>query len=217
LWRRYGQRPAVLRRAPAPEKMLDNFENRAGYGLPLLLLLAIGLTGFMLEGVRIATDPQSHPGWGYMGIAFAAVFSATGADRGTHLAICGVHVLIITAFFASIPFTKLRHMFLGPVNIFFSSLAPRGRLEPISDFENAETFGVSQVEEYTWKQLLDMASCLECGRCTINCPTFNTGKTLNPKHLVIEQREHLLDKMPYLEALKHATANGNGELPVSQS
>ncbi|HKA53849.1 MAG TPA: (Fe-S)-binding protein [Candidatus Binatia bacterium] len=219
LWRRYGQRPAVLRRAPAPEKMLDNFENRAGYGLPLLLLLAIGLTGFMLEGVRIATDPQSHPGWGYMGIAFAAVFSATGADAGTHLAIWWVHVLIITAFFASIPFTKLRHMFLGPVNIFFSSLAPRGRLEPISDFENAETFGVSQVEEYTWKQLLDMASCLECGRCTINCPTVNTEKTLDPKKLVMSQREHLLHKQPFLHQLAAAkAANAEGgvhvELPV---
>ena len=45
-----------------------------------------------------------------------------------------------------------------------------------------------------------MASCLECGRCTINCPTVNTGKTLNPKFLVIEQREHLLDKAPFLLA-----------------
>ena len=43
-----------------------------------------------------------------------------------------------------------------------------------------------------------MASCLECGRCTINCPTVNTGKTLNPKFLVVEQREHLLSKVPFL-------------------
>ena len=85
-------------------------------------------------------------------------------------------------------------------------MGPRGRLAPIKDFENAETFGVSQVEQYTWKQLLDMGSCLECGRCTINCPTVNTGKTLNPKFLVIEQREHLLDKAPFLLAAK---ANGN--------
>jgi Fe-S oxidoreductase/nitrate reductase gamma subunit len=205
LWRRYVQQPA-LHEGPEPDKMLDNFENRMGYGLPLLLILAIGLTGFMLEGIRIATNPQSHPGWGYMGIAFASLFSAAGADTGTHLTIWWVHVLIITAFFASIPFTKMRHMFLGPINIFFSSRKPRGRLEPILDFENAETFGVSQVEEYTWKQLLDMASCLECGRCMINCPTVNTGKTLNPKKLVITQREHLLHKEPFLHQLAAAKA-----------
>ena len=54
-----------------------------------------------------------------------------------------------------------------------------------------------------------MASCLECGRCTINCPTVNTGKALNPKFLVIEQREHLLDKAPTLLASR-AAANGSG-------
>ncbi|MBI3800469.1 MAG: 4Fe-4S dicluster domain-containing protein [Deltaproteobacteria bacterium] len=218
LWRRYVQQPA-MHQGPEAEKMLDNFENRMGYGLPLLLLLAIGLTGFMLEGIRIATNPQSHPGWGYLGIAFAVLFSAAGADAGTHLTIWWVHVLIITAFFASIPFTKLRHMFLAPVNIFFSSLRPRGRLEPITDFENAETFGVSQVEEYTWKQLLDMASCLECGRCTLNCPTVNTEKTLDPKKLVMTQREHLLHKESFLHHLAAAKArNAKGgvqiELPV---
>jgi ferredoxin len=73
-------------------------------------------------------------------------------------------------------------------------------LTPIADFENAETFGVEKVEEYSWKQLLDMAACLECGRCTLNCPTVNTGKALNPKHLVVEQREHLLAKTSFLWA-----------------
>jgi ferredoxin len=96
------------------------------------------------------------------------------------------------------PFTKLRHFVIAPVDLFFRNLNVRGRLAPIKDFENAETFGVSHIEQYSWKQLLDMASCLECGRCTINCPTVNTGKVLNPKFLVIEQREHLLDKAPSL-------------------
>lgn len=218
LYRRFVQNPAVLE-GPAPEKLQDNFENRVGYGLPLVLILAIGVTGFMLEGVRIATSPESHPGWGYMGIAFAALFSAAGAGPGTHLAVWWVHVVIIAAFFASVACTKMRHMFIAPVNIFFGSLKPRGRLSTITDFENAETFGVSQVEEYTWKQLLDMAACLECGRCTIHCPTVNTNKPLNPKKLVIVQRDHLLQKAPFLYQLaaakaRNATGNGPVELPV---
>ena len=115
-------------------------------------------------------------------------------------------MLCVYALLFCFPFTKLRHLIFGPMNLFFRNLGPRGRLAPIKDFETAETFGVSQVEQYTWKQLLDMGSCLECGRCTINCPTVNTGKTLNPKYLVIEQREHLLDKAPFL--LAAAGANG---------
>ena len=218
LYRRYIQQPAA-HAGPDEEKMVDNFENRMGYGLPLLLILLIGVTGLMLEGVRIHTNPASHPGWAYAGMAFAGVFALADAGEGTHQIVWWVHLLIITAFFASIPFTKMRHMFLAPVNIFFSNLKPRGRLEPITDFETAETFGVSQVEEYNWKQLLDMASCLECGRCTLNCPTVNTDKPLNPKNLVMVQREHLIQKTPFLLQLaavkaRNAQSGEQIELPV---
>lgn len=218
LYRRYVQRPAA-HAGPAEEKMVDNFENRVGYGLPLVLILLIGVTGLMLEGVRIHTNPASHPGWAYAGMAFAGVFALADAGEGTHQIVWWVHLLIIATFFGLIPFTKMRHIFLAPVNIFFSNLKPRGRLEPITDFETAETFGVSQVEEYSWKQLLDMASCLECGRCTLNCPTVNTEKPLNPKKLVMVQREHLIQKTPFLLQLAAVKAQNaqNGEqveLPV---
>lgn len=218
LYRRYVQRPAA-HAGPDEEQMVDNFENRMGYGLPLLLILLIGVTGLMLEGVRIHTNPASHPGWAYAGMAFAGVFALADAGEGTHQIVWWVHLLIITAFFGLIPFTKMRHIFLAPVNIFFSNLKPRGRLEPITDFETAETFGVAQVEEYSWKQLLDMASCLECGRCTLNCPTVNTDKPLNPKKLVMVQREHLIQKTPFLLQLAAVKAQNaqNGaqvELPV---
>lgn len=218
LYRRYVQRPAA-HIGPDPEAMLDNFENRVGYGLPLVLILSIGLTGLMLEGVRIHTDPASHPGWAYAGMAFAAVFALADAGPNTHQVVWWVHTLIISAFFGLTPFTKMRHIFLAPVNIFFSNLRPRGRLEPITDFETAETFGVAQVEEYNWKQLLDMASCLECGRCTLNCPTVNTDKPLNPKKLVMVQRDHLIQKTPFLvqlAAVKAANAEHDTQtdLPV---
>src|SRR5260370_41991730 len=58
-----------------------------------------------------------------------------------------------------------------------------------------------------------MESCLECGRCTINCPTFNTGKTLNPKYLVMTQREHLLQKAPLLLAARAAKNGADASAP----
>jgi Fe-S oxidoreductase len=207
--RRAFRRPSLLDDPPAP-KMRDNWENRLGYWFPMSLLALVALTGLMLEGARINATRPEFKEWAYIGRVIGEIQGSFGAGAGYHRFMWIFHVLLVYALFIAFPFTKLRHFVIGPLNLFFRSLKPRGRLTPIADFENAETFGVSQVEQYTWKQLLDMAACLECGRCTINCPTVNTGKALNPKHLVMVQREHLLAKAPYLLAAKANGRNGNG-------
>src|SRR5581483_3929985 len=200
-----------------PDKMASSFENESGYGFPLVMLWLIGLTGFLLEGSRIVAEPRSSDGLAFIGPLFADGFRALGAGVGTHYAIWWVHLLIVLSFLYSMTSTKLRHMFIGPINIFFKPLGhgyeSGYRARPITDFETAETFGVEKVEEYTWKQLLDMAACLECGRCTLNCPTVNTQKALNPKHLVIVQREHLAAKSSFLFAqlAKFGSVNGSAE------
>ena len=195
LVRRLVEKPSLLEN-PAPEKMLGTSENLAGYTVPLTFLMAIGLTGFMLEGARIAAQPESSAGGAFVGAALGHVFGAFDLGTGFHKWIWWIHLVIVLSFLYTMTFTKLRHMFIAPVNLFFRNLGPRGRLAPITDFENAEKFGVNQIEDYDWKLLLDMGACLECGRCTINCPTVNTGKPLNPKKLVMAQREHLLAKYP---------------------
>jgi ferredoxin len=149
------------------------------------MLWLIGFTGYMLEGSRIVAEPRSSDGLAFIGPIFAAGFRALGAGVDTHHAIWIVHLAIVLAFLYSLTSTKLRHMFIGPVNIFFKTIGAGyesgARLTPIADFEHAETFGVEKVEEYTWKQLLDMAACLECGRCTLNCPPSEQTKALNPE------------------------------------
>lgn len=131
-----------------------------------------------------------------------------GAGIMYHRELWLIHVLLVYLLLFAFAFSKLRHFLIGPINLFVRNRQPDGRLRPIRNFETAETFGVSQIEQYTWKQLLDMAACLECGRCIINCPTATTGKALNPKFLVIEQREHLLDKAPHLLQAKVETREG---------
>jgi Fe-S oxidoreductase len=195
LVRRLVDRPRVLEN-PEPSKMLRTGENLAGYTVPLVLLMAIGLTGFVVEGARINAVPESSAGGAFVGASLAHVFGVFDLGVGFHKWIWWIHLVIVLTFLYTMTLTKLRHVFIAPLNLFFRNLAPRGRLNTITDFENAEKFGVNQVEEYGWKTLLDMAACLECGRCTINCPTVNTGKTLNPKKLVMSQREHLLAKHP---------------------
>jgi len=210
--RRAFRRPSLLS-PPPPEKVIDNLENRLGYEVPMLMMVLVAITGLMLEGARINAQHPDFTEWAYLGRQLAKIEGAIGAGAMYHRWLWIIHVILVFGLLFCFPFSKLRHLFFAPINLFFRNLNPRGRLAPIKDFETAETFGVSQVEQYGWKTLLDMASCLECGRCTINCPTVNTGKTLNPKYLVVEQREHLLSKAPFLIAQKAAASNGAGELP----
>ncbi|MGH8010950.1 MAG: heterodisulfide reductase-related iron-sulfur binding cluster [Candidatus Binataceae bacterium] len=195
--RRALKRPRVLAPPPKP-KLLNSLENRLGYWFPLTMLVLVPVTGLMLEGARINAHPPGFIEWAYIGRNVAKLEGALGAGVMFHRWLWLVHVLLVYTLLFCFPFSKLRHFLIAPVNLFFRNFGPGGRLRPIKEFETADTFGVSRIEQYTWKQLLDMAACLECGRCTINCPTAQTGKALNPKFLVIEQREHLLDKAPSL-------------------
>lgn len=195
--RRFIGKPSLLNQPPR-EKMLDNLENRLGYWYPLLMLVLVAVTGLMLEGARINARPPGFTEWAYVGRNVGRIEGALGAGVRFHRWLWLTHMLLVYGLLFAFPFSKLRHFLIGPLNLLLRNLGPRGRLQPIRDFESAETFGVSKVEQYTWKQLLDMAACLECGRCTINCPTATTGKALNPKFLVLEQRDHLLSKAPHL-------------------
>ena len=80
------------------------------------------------------------------------------------------------------------------------------------DFEEADPekdqFGVAQVEQFTWKGLLDFSTCTECGRCQSQCPAWNTGKPLSPKLLILSLRDHAYAKAPYL------LAGGGNDLPA---
>ena len=200
-YRRKTGKPWILSQPPA-NKLLDNYENRIGYWYPLLMLVLVAVTGLMLEGARINATHPRFTEWAYLGRELGRLEGALGAGKSFHRWLWLIHMLLVYALLFAFPFSKLRHFVIAPINLFFRDLTPRGRLFPINDIENAETFGVGKIEQFTWKQLLDMTACLECGRCMINCPTATTGKALNPKYLVIEQREHLLAKAPALLAGK---------------
>jgi Fe-S oxidoreductase len=70
----------------------------------------------------------------------------------------------------------------------------------IDDLDEDTAFGVGQVEDFTWKGLLDFTTCTECGRCQSQCPAWATDKPLSPKLLVMDLREHAYAKAPYLLA-----------------
>ena len=173
--RRYIQRPTML-------------DNRPSDALALTLLFLLILTGFLVEGSRVAATemietPQYAP-WSIGGWICGKLFFSWGpsVNRTLHLVWWNIHlaVVIVSFIYVALSFSKLMHILVGPINIFFRSLRPKAQLLPI-DFETATTYGAGQIKDFTWKQLLDLDACTRCGRCQDGCPAHQSGKILSPK------------------------------------
>ncbi|MDD5307470.1 MAG: (Fe-S)-binding protein [Deltaproteobacteria bacterium] len=136
---------------------------------------------------------------------FASLVAAhmSGMDPGTASTIGTIsfwaHSALVLLFLNLLPYGKHFHVITSFPNVYFSNLGPAGRLPKDANIEkmlkeedlDEEVFGVSEIRHFTWKDLLDMYSCTECGRCTDNCPAAKTGKPLKPKTLTCDLRDHL--------------------------
>ncbi|MBN1614140.1 MAG: 4Fe-4S dicluster domain-containing protein [Deltaproteobacteria bacterium] len=207
--RRYLSRPDRLGYQGEPDNTPDD-------AIVLLFIGGIIVTGFIIEALRIYV---TNPPWGYWSFAGWTLSHAfIGVDHGTakalHKASWWLHTFISLGFIAYIPYSRLLHMITTPANHFMASLKPAGYLEPIRDFENAESFGVGQIEEFTQKQIFDSDACTRCGRCQDGCPAYLSGKPLSPKKLIQDLKTYWLDKAPAAVAAKRAeTAAALKELP----
>ncbi len=111
-----------------------------------------------------------------------------------------MHILIIFGFLNYLPYSKHLHVLTSIPNVFFANLEPkRNTIKPLNlEDENAETFGASDIEELSWKQILDGYSCTECGRCTNACPANTVGKSLSPREIIVNIRQRTKDKASLL-------------------
>ncbi|CAH0120440.1 putative iron-sulfur-binding oxidoreductase FadF [Paenibacillus sp. CECT 9249] len=106
-----------------------------------------------------------------------------------------IHLLLLLAFLVYVPQSKHFHIIVAPINIWLRRTDSPGRLSKLDlEDENAESFGVHKIEDFTQKQMIDFYACVECGRCTNVCPASNTGKLLSPMHLITKLRDHLTEK-----------------------
>ncbi len=120
------------------------------------------------------------------------------------------HTLVILGFLVYIPFSKHLHLLGAIPNVFFRRFRPIGELTKMDlEDESVETYGVSKIEEFTWKQNLDLYACTECGRCSENCPANLTGKPLSPKETIHNLKKHLLAKGKLLSEQGEARRSGS--------
>ena len=125
-----------------------------------------------------------------------------------------LHIAVMLAFLLIVLHSKHLHIFLAPINVTFKRLPDGlGPLLPVEsdgkpiDFENPPDdaeFGRGKIEDFTWKAMLDFATCTECGRCQSQCPAWNTGKPLSPKLVIMDLRDHWMAKAPYILGEKTA-------------
>jgi Fe-S oxidoreductase/nitrate reductase gamma subunit len=176
VYRRYGQQLPKFRR------------NLSDDAIVLGILLFLGITGFLLEALRLSAtrDPAAPIHW----VAYPLTLLLSGVDptllQAAHAITWWSHMLANTALLVYIPVSKLAHMFTGPANVFMRTTDPRAALGLIANIEEQDHFGVAKLEDFSWKQLLNFDACMRCGRCLDFCPTFNTGKALKPRQLIVE-------------------------------
>jgi Fe-S oxidoreductase len=180
----------------------DNVEHLDAY-IILGLIAALMLT-YLLAGGFLAV---ARPG---------AVTDARFASRAVGLVLSGLdpaaawvgyrvswwtHALLVLAFLNYLPYSKHLHVASSLFNVFFSNTSWKGEravMRPMDLEAEVEKFGAADVEDLTWKNLLDGYSCTECGRCTAVCPANITGKPLSPRKIIVNARQRLMEKGPLL-------------------
>src|SRR3984885_14439706 len=191
----------------------DGSHTRAAW-LVLAMIASVIVTLLIYRGAQMNTGVFPYPhGWAFASWVVAQALHPLG--YGVNSVLEATFILlqlgVVLAFLVVVTYSKHLHIGLAPLNIMFSRRpdALRG-LEPmrsngkVLDFEEADpdtdVFGLGKIEDFSWKGLLDMATCTECGRCQSQCPAWATGKPLSPKQVILDLRDHALAKAPYLLA-----------------
>lgn len=224
LWRRLKIRPKHLHKSASPEapRWLMGV---SGDVWALVLLLAIGLTGFMLEAVRLrhqmATDGIAYAQWSFVGHALGIPLRAWTPERlaSVYPALWYTHFLLWSAVLAVLPWTKLRHIFTSSLNVYFHDPARQSRPELPTPFRLEEVLaggadvpdvGVKTIRDFTWKARLSFDACTNCGRCEAECPAHAAGRVLSPRKLIQDLKAEMWRDYREGESRPLASAQGVG-------
>src|SRR6476620_9309202 len=208
-----------LRNDPHKEGRKSRFfgsHTRAAWVVLGMIFLVIA-TLLLYRGAQINTGvfPYAHGAFASQIVGHWLHPLGSGVNSVLEVVFLLGQIGVVMAFAVIVVYSKHLHIALAPLNVMFSRRPNAlGPLEPMRSngkvlyFEEADpdtdVFGLGKIEDFTWKGLLDMATCTECGRCQSQCPAWATGKPLSPKQVILDLRDHAFAKAPYLLAASDA-------------
>jgi Fe-S oxidoreductase/nitrate reductase gamma subunit len=180
---------ALARRLRGAEYRIQTKTTSDDY-LTLSLLIFIGISGITTEAGRIALEGfPDYERWSFIGYAFADLINLSNPSL-FHRVSWILHVVSFFVFLIAIPLSKLRHIFTSPINMFMSPKERhKGAMRDIGNLleaEDIDNVGAEIIDHFTWKQLMDLDACTVCGRCTSVCPANLTGKSLDPREIILK-------------------------------
>jgi len=173
----------------------DRLEATLEAGIILMVVFSLMLLNYVTEGFRLLAEPRPFADWSFVGIVFSRLFMALELKEESYTFFWTswwLHLMIVFGFSIYVLYSKHLHILASIFNLFFRPLEPRGSLEPVHDLEKAKGLGASTFAEFSWKKLLDLYACTECGRCTANCPASISGKPLRPRDIIHNLKVNLL-------------------------
>ncbi len=178
LWRRLILRPARLHLSVEGS-------------LILLWIAALILSDLFGDAALFVLQPHNHErGYAFVSTGLSGVFAGAETARvdAWFQGLFWAHSVLVLAFLNFLPFGKHFHVLTALPATFLARLTPQPSLERM-DFEGKESFGVGKLEEFSWRRFLDLYTCTECGRCQDSCPATETGKPLNPRSIICDERD----------------------------
>jgi Fe-S oxidoreductase len=207
-----------LRQAPERRQRASRFygSHTGGAWLILFMIFNVVWTMFLFRGASSAAGNFPYDSGAYVSIGVGKLLAPLSHTTLEVLESVGLllHIGVMLSFLIIVLYSKHLHIFIAPINVSAKRLPNGlGPLLPMEshgkpiDFEDPaedDVFGRGKIEDFTWKGMLDFATCTECGRCQSQCPAWNTGKPLSPKLVIMDLRDHLFAKAPYLIGGKEA-------------
>ena len=209
---------AVLRYRNQPERRKRESRFYGSHTGPAWLILGmitlVIVTLLLLRGAQMNAGefPYGHSKWTFASYLVAKALGTGAYNKGLATIFLLLQVAVVLVFLIIVTYSKHLHIATAPINVYFKRLPKAlGPLLPVADasgktidFMDVENlsedtvFGKGKIEDFSWKGYLDFATCTECGRCQSQCPAWNTGKPLSPKLVIMDLRDHLFAKAPYL-------------------
>ena len=190
-----------IQNAPAKKQRQSRFygSHTGAAWVVLAMIAGVMVTLIIYRAGQINTGNFPFDSWAFASHAVASWLHplGTGVNSVIETTFVILNIAVIAGFMVFISYSKHLHIFMAPINVAFSR-RPRalGALDktPDMDMENVDedtVFGVGEVGHFSWKQMLDFATCTECGRCQSACPAWNTEKPLSPKLLIMNLRDNM--------------------------